>query len=673
MNLQTKVADLFMVGPVYAKRLAKLNIKTTEDLLYHFPFRYDDYSLISPISQIQPGEMITIKGTVLEIKNQYTRYGRKIQKAQVSDKTGQMEITWFNQPFLVKILKIGEDYRFSGKVDWFGRKKVMISPDYESTASEIHTGRLVPVYHETYGISSKWLRSRISWLIKQMKTPTADFLPELIREKHRLEEFDQALRNIHFPKDIQVAEKARERFAFEELFLLQLEVYQRKQVWQKEKLAFQFFIDQEKVLEFMNNLPFNLTRAQKKVSREILSDLEQNKPMNRLLQGDVGSGKTVIAALAIYLAWLNNTQSALMAPTEILAHQHYQTLKQLLEPLGLKVFLLTGSQKNKSHNFDVLVGTHALIHQRAQFKKLGLVIIDEQQRFGVEQRAELIKKANLPQKMSPHILTMTATPIPRTIALTLYGDLSLSLLDEMPPGRQKIKTWVVPPQKRNSAYHWIREKVKNSDEQAFIICPLIEESETLQSVKAAKVEFENLSKKVFPDLKLGLLHGRMKSQEKNEAMKQFKDGLLDILVATPVVEVGIDIPQATIMVVEGAERFGLSQLHQLRGRVGRGSKESFCLLFTPSTSGKSFERIKALEKINIGSQLAELDLKLRGPGEIYGTAQHGFLDLKVASFADLKLIEKTKQAAEKILPKIKQYPLLQAKLKKDKIKNIEPN
>lgn len=674
MNLQAKVADLFMVGPIYAKRLEKLNIKTVEDLLYHFPFRYEDYSLISPVNKVQPGETVTIKGTIVEIKNQYTRHGRKIQKAQVSDNSGQMEIIWFNQPFLIKILKVGENYRFSGKIDWFGRKKIMLSPDYESTASEIHTGRLVPVYHETYGISSKWLRSRISWLIKQMKSPLTDFLPETIGKKQRLEDFNQALRSIHFPKDMPAAEKARERFAFEELFLLQLEVGQRKQAWQKEKLAFQFFVDQEKVLEFMRNLPFELTRAQKRASREILSDLGQNKPMNRLLQGDVGSGKTVIAALAIYLAWLNNTQSALMAPTEILAHQHYQTLKQLLASLGLKVFLLTGSSGIKTENFDVLIGTHALIHKRAQFKKLGLAIIDEQQRFGVEQRAKLIQKANLPQKrMSPHILTMTATPIPRTIALTLYGDLSLSVLDEMPPGRQKIKTWVVPPQKRNSAYSWIRERIKDSDEQAFIICPLIEESETLQSVKAAKVEFENLSKKVFPDLKLGLLHGRMKSQEKNEVMKQFKEGLLDILIATPVVEVGIDIPQATIMLIEGAERFGLSQLHQLRGRVGRGSKESFCLLFTPSTSGKSFERIKALEKINIGSQLAELDLKLRGPGEIYGTAQHGFLDLKIASFADLELIEKTKRAAGEILPKVGQYPLLQAKLKKDKIKNIEPN
>jgi ATP-dependent DNA helicase RecG len=673
MDLQKKVADLFMIGPIYAKRLEKLNIKTAEDLLYHFPFRYEDYSLISPINKVQPGETVTLKGAIVEIKNQYTRHGRKIQKAKISDKNAQIEIIWFNQPFLVKTLKVGEEYRFSGKIDWFGRQKVMLSPDYENLASKIHTGRLIPIYHETYGITSKWLRSKIAWLIKQIKIPLTDFLPEMIRKSHQLEEFNQALKNIHFPKDIRTAKKAKERFAFEELFLLQLEALQRKKAWLKEKLAFKFSIDQEKVLKFTENLPFELTQAQKRVCREILKDLSRDKPMNRLLQGDVGSGKTVIAALGIYLAWLNNTQSALMAPTEILAHQHYQTLKKLLEPLGLKILLLTGSWKSKNNDFDALIGTHALIHKRAQFKKLGLVVIDEQQRFGVKQRARLIQKANLPKQMSPHILTMTATPIPRTIALTLYGDLNLSVLDEMPPGRQKIKTWLVPPQKRNSAYEWIRKRVKDSDEQAFIICPLIEESETLQSVKATKVEFENLSKKVFPDLKLGLLHGQMKSQEKNKVMEKFKEGLLDILVATPVVEVGIDIPRATIMVIEGAERFGLSQLHQLRGRVGRGNKESFCLLFTPLISGKSFERIKALEKINIGSQLAELDLRLRGPGEIYGTAQHGFLNLKIASFADLSLIEITKKAALDIFPKISQYPLLQAKLKKDKIKDIEPN
>ena len=662
-----------MVGPAYVKRLEKLGINTVEDLLYHFPFRYLDYSLISPINQVQPGETITIKGTVSSVKNEYTRHGRKIQKAKVNDETGGIEIIWFNQPFLIRILKIGETYRFSGKIDWFGRQKVMMSPDYESISRDVHTGRLVPVYHETAALSSKWLRAKIDWVIKNLKEPIPDFLPEQIRNKENLKEINQALKKIHFPQDLKEVEASRKRFAFEELFLLQLEVLKRKENWQKEKLAFKFFVDQEKIMQFLQNLPFTLTSAQKRVCREILNDLRQDQPMNRLLEGDVGSGKTVVAALAIYVAWLNGVQSALMAPTEILAQQHYQTLKQLLEPLGLKVFLLTGNSKLQTGNFDILVGTHALIYKRAQFQKLGLVIIDEQHRFGVAQRGELIKKACLPTGKSPHLLTMTATPIPRTIALTLYGDLSLSVLDEVPPGRQKIKTWVVPPQKRQAAYEWVRKQVKDCGGQAFIICPFIEVSETLQSVKAAKVEFENLVKKIFPDLRLGLLHGKMKSQDKNDVMTKFREGQLDILVSTPVVEVGIDIPQATIMLVEGAERFGLSQLHQLRGRVGRSDKESYCLLFTEILTGKPFQRLKALEKIDVGMKLAELDLTMRGPGEIYGTAQHGFFDLKIATFTDLDLIEKTKKAAQEFLLQIAQYPLLQAKLKKDKIKAIEPN
>jgi len=446
----------------------------------------------------------------------------------------------------------------------------------------------------------------------------------------------------------------------------------KKQNREKNKLAFPFKIDQERVLQFIQNLPFEMTLAQKKVCREILADLGKNKPMNRLLQGDVGSGKTVVAALAAFIAWFNQTQSALMAPTEILANQHYQTLKQLLGPLGVKINLLTGQSRKKILPADLLVGTHALLYQRAEFKKLGLVIIDEQHRFGVEQRGKLLQKGSK-KNIIPHLLTMTATPIPRTIALTLYGDLDLSVIDQMPEGRQKIRTWVVPPQKRDNAYEWIRKKVKETDERCFLICPLIEPSESLESVKAVKVEYERLAKEVFPDLRLGLLHGRMKSREKQEIIDAFRKGELDILVSTPVVEVGLDIPQATIMVVEEAHRFGLSQLHQLRGRVGRGSKESFCLLFTRFTSGRPFERIKSLEKIDIGFKLAELDLKMRGPGEIYGTSQHGFFDLKVASFGDLPLIEATQKEAELFFPRLGNYPLLQAKIKEDTIKIIEAN
>lgn len=675
MELSTPVSQLFMVGPTYAKRLNKLGIETIEDLLYHFPFRYEDYSLVSPIARIQAGETVTIRGKVLSVKNEYTKGGKKIQKARVADETGEIDTTWFNQPFLVKTLKVGEEYSFSGKVDWFGRSVVMITPEYELLKSKtLHTGRLVPIYPETYGVSSKWLRSRIAPTLDKFLPDIIDFMPKEITRTYNLLDLNQAIRLVHFPQNQTETEAARKRLAFDELFLIQLAMLKRKEDWKNKTLTAKFFIDQEKILEFLRKLPFPLTEAQKRCIHEILTDLNKEKPMNRLLEGDVGSGKTVVAAVAIYAAYLNGFQSALMAPTEILAFQHYDTLNQLLSPLGVKISLLTGSKHTTTYNnrqhttYDLLVGTHALLYNRINFDKLSLVIIDEQHRFGVEQRGKLIQAGK-----SPHLLTMTATPIPRTIALTLYGDLELSVIDEMPPDRQKIKTWVVPSLKRNSAYEWIRKRVKETDEQAFIVCPFIEESETLQSIKAAKTEFENLSKKVFPDLRLGILHGKLKSKEKEGAIKNFREGKLDILVSTPVVEVGIDIPQATIIMIEAADRFGLAQLHQLRGRVGRSSKESYCLLFTEFSQGKTLQRLKAMEKMNVGMELAEMDLKMRGPGEIYGTAQHGFADLQIASFTDFDLIKKTRTAAESIIGKLDQYPDLQNKLAKFTNKQIEPN
>ncbi len=675
MKVITPVKNLFMVGPNYAKRLEKLEIKTIENLLYHFPFRYLDYSLISPIARIQAGETLTIIGKIISIKNEYTKGGKKIQRAQVADNSGNLEITWFNQPFLIRTLKINQVYRFSGQINWFGRKIVMNSPEYEMVGgNQIHTGRLVPIYHETSKVSSKWLRSRIAWLLEKAKIKVKDFLPEVIKKKHHLLEINDALGKIHFPKSNQEIEEARQRFAFEELFLLQIKTLFRKKDWQNKKLASAFKIDQKKINKFIKSLPFKLTNAQQKVVKEIINDLKKEKPMNRLLEGDVGSGKTVVAAIAIYFTWLNQNQSFFMAPTEILAKQHFQTLKEFLEPFGLKIKLITGSIKNKKidEEIDIFIGTHALLHRQIDTKRVGLIIIDEQHRFGVEQRSQLLEKGSS-ELISPHLLTMTATPIPRSIALTLYGDLDLSVIDELPQGRQKVKTWVVPQQKRANAYQWIKDKIKDTKEQCFLVCPLIEESETLQTAKAATVEYEKLSKKVFPDLKLGLLHGRMKAKEKDDVIGKFREGKLDILVATPVVEVGIDIPQATIMVIEAADRFGLSQLHQLRGRVGRSTKESYCLLFSEINYGKPFERIKSLERINIGIKLAELDLKLRGPGEIYGASQHGFFKLKVASFADIKMIKETRKVAEEIIDKIDKYSLLQAKLKRDKIEKIKPN
>jgi ATP-dependent DNA helicase RecG len=681
MELKTPVSKIFMVGPTYAKRLERLKIKTVEDLISHFPFRYDDLSLISPIARVQPGETVTIRGEVISIKNEYTRGGKKIQKGLIADQSGEIETVWFNQPFLIRTIKVGEGYSFSGKIDWFGRKIVMVSPQYEVLKSPttdhrplitktIHTGRLVPVYPETARVSSKWLRSRIAPLLEQILPELDDFLPTKIKRENNLLNLAEAIKWIHFPENKPQAEKARERLAFNELFLIQLASLKRKKDWQEKELAHQFSVHQEKILEFLQRLPFALTEAQKRCVREILNDLTKNRPMNRLLEGDVGSGKTVVAAIAAYVSFLNGFQTAVMAPTEILAQQHYQTLSQFLSPLGVKISLLTGSSKSPITNHqspNLVIGTHALIHRRARFVKLGFVIIDEQHRFGVVQRAQLMKKGK-----TPHLLTMTATPIPRTIALTLYGDLDLSVLDQMPPGRKRVKTWVVPPQKREAAYDWIKKRVKHTDEQAFIICPLIEESETLQSVKAATVEYQQLSQKVFPDLQLGLLHGRMKTKEKDRVIERFRQGKLDLLVSTPVVEVGIDIPQATVMMIEGADRFGLAQLHQLRGRVGRGTKESFCLLFTEVNQGRAVQRLKAMEKTFLGMKLAELDLKLRGPGEIYGTKQHGFPDLRVASFTDLNLIKKSRCSAEKIVSQLRQYPLIREKLEKQAAL-IEPN
>ncbi|MBI4999441.1 ATP-dependent DNA helicase RecG [Candidatus Gottesmanbacteria bacterium] len=624
MEFTTPIQKVYMVGPIYGKRLEKLGIKTVEDLLCHFPHRYEDYSLISKISQVQAGETVTLRGTVTQMKNEYTKTGKKIQKAVVSDGTDSMEIVWFNQPFLVKTIKVGENYSFSGKADWFGHKVVMVSPEYEKLTSRgengqrlttIHTGRLVPIYPETYGVSSKWLRSRIAPLHRECSNSLFEYLPSSILAKNQLFDYKNAICQIHFPDNKSLAELAKKRL-------------------------------------------------QVKTSKEILSDLGQNKPMNRLLEGDVGSGKTVVAAIGMYVVFLNGLKSALMAPTEILASQHFVTLETLLSPFGMKVKLRTGSRKDKG-DFDVLVGTHALLSEKLQVERIGLVVIDEQHRFGVEQRAKLREKGG-----NPHLLTMTATPIPRTVALTLYGELDLSFLDEMPEGRIKVKTWVVPPEKRSGAYGWIRKHVKGTREQAFIICPLIEESETLTSVRAATKEYEHLQKEVFPDLRLGLLHGRMKSKEKDTVLGNFRAGNLDILVATPVVEVGIDIPNATIMMIEGAERFGLAQLHQLRGRVGRGVIQSYCLLFSES---ENVRRLKAMEKMYVGAQLAELDLKIRGPGEIYGTAQHGIPDLRVASLTDLALIEKTREAAQQVIGQLEQFPLLKQKLEKYTIKSVSPD
>lgn len=670
MDFKTSVSAFPFVGSVFARRLARLDVKTLGNLLYHFPHRYDDFRLISKIRRVQIGEVVTLRGKIISIKNDYTKRGKVLQNAEIEDDTGKLGVIWFNQRYLARTLKEGMIVSLSGKVDWFGRKKVLASPDYEilrdMDSPTLHTGRLVPIYPETASLSSKWMRNRIANLLPQVQI--IDFLPKGVLEKYNLVDLPTALQFIHFPKNEHEATIARQRFAFEEFFLLHLTVLARKKEWSAKSVRWKIKVPEIEVSNFISNLPFELTRAQRRSIKELLSDLTKETPMNRLLEGDVGSGKTVVAAVGAYVVAKNGLQAAIMAPTQILATQHYNTLKKLLDPHNIKVELVTGSTpttsgvKNSLHpggvKPSVIVGTHALLHSKAKplIKKLAFVVIDEQHKFGVEQRAILLETT---QRHLSHILTMTATPIPRTIALTLYGDLDLSVLDELPPGRQIVTTWLVPHEKREGAYGWVSKQIE-SGSQAFIVCPLIEESEieTMKSMRAATVEFKRLKINIFPDLKLGLLHGRMKSNEKDLEIEKFRNKETDILVSTPVVEVGIDIPNATVMMIETAERFGLAQLHQLRGRVGRGDKKSYCLLFTDLPSPKVIQRLKAMQDLRTGADLAELDLRLRGPGELFGTKQHGAAHLKVASFSDLPLIHKTKEAAEKIFPEIDKHHAL---------------
>lgn len=666
MNLQiTLDATKNRSLKTYAKRLEKLEITTLHDILYHIPFRYEDYSLFSTISQVQPGEVVTLKGHIVEAKNDYTRRFKTLQKVLLTDGTGSIELTWFNQPYLVKSLKPHDMLSVSGRVETFGSKVTMISPNfevlYDQASPTIHTGRLVPIYPETAGVSSKWLRRQIFQLLTQAQETLEDFIPRPILDRYKYDDLITTLWHIHFPHSYDEVVSARKRLSFEELFLLQLAAMSRKKAW-RERLKGQALnpdTNKKQITSFIQSLPFELTSSQKQAIETILDDLGQEKPMNRLLQGDVGSGKTIVAATVMYHTFLHGFQSVLMAPTAILAEQHYQSLTSFLKPLGVRVGLATGSKKHntRADAFDILIGTHALITQTQTFSKLALVVIDEQQRFGVEQRGILKAKGG-----NPHLLTMTATPIPRTAALAVYGDLDVSYLMEMPKGRKPIKTWLVPPEKRDGAYAWIQKEIENNDSQAFIICPFIEESENMQTVKAASKEFERLKKEVYPDLKLGLLHGKLKAKEKDTVLGDFRQRKFDLLVATPVVEVGIDIPNATIIMIEAAERFGLAGLHQLRGRVGRGDKQSYCLLFTEGKSEQTIQRLKAMETMHQGAELAEYDLQLRGPGEVYGTRQSGSSFLKIASFSDVQLIDQAKKEAAQIFPTIDKYPALVQKI-----------
>ena len=683
MDPDLTISKITGIGKYYEYQLRKLNINTVEDLIYHFPFRYDDFSQIKTIENIQTGEVASIQGVIWQIKNVRTRSGKFVTVATVADQSGTVEIIWFNQPYLTQTLKPGMQISLSGKIQFDGFRPKLISPSYEILKSAVsqsrsdlvqgltlHTGRLVPIYPETEGVSSKWLRAKIAKILPDYLKNTEDFVPKQTLDRQKLANLTNALNYIHFPKSQDEIEKAKKRLAFDELFLIQLASQLRKMNWQKTKIAPEMKVDKEKFTKFTKMLPFKLTDAQKRAIDELLSDLKKETPANRLLEGDVGSGKTVVAAAAIFVAHLNGYASLVAAPTEILAFQHQETLAKTLSAHGINVGIWTANKKQKG---DVTIGTHALLNNFKPEKTTALVVVDEQHRFGVAQRGQLF--INQSGKLTPHLLTMTATPIPRTLALTLYGDLDLSILDEMPKGRQKIATFVVPNAKRNKAYKFIEEQVKGG-RQAFIITPFVEPSETMTSVKAAVQEFEKLKTKFAKSVKLGLLHGKLKSKGKEAAIKKFRKGAIDILVATPVVEVGIDVPNATIMMIESAERFGLAQLHQLRGRVGRGKHKSYCFLFTNSNSPNSLKRLRSMEKINIGFELAEIDLKMRGSGEIFGLRQSGFINLKVADLADRKAVSEAQNEAKELLSfdsSLKNFPLLSQKLNKLQPEYIQPN
>lgn len=664
------IGNLPSTSALTIRRLKSLEINNYWDLLNYFPFRYENYSLIAKIRSLQEGETVTVKGIVLDFKNEYTKNGKNIQKAILYDQTGKIQLIWYNQSYLARIIKNGIYLSVAGEVKKFGFANILEVKEYEIisdlNAKTIHTGRLVPIYPEKRNLSSKTLREKINYLLQSSNLEKIEeILPKEIIEFNQLLPEKTAYQNIHFPENVILAEKARNRLAFDEIFVINLSSQLIKKLWQKEKVSCPLSLTKENVAEFnqfiINNLPFKLTNAQNKVLYEIINDLKRNQPMNRLLQGDVGSGKTVIAAIAAYISFLNGYKTLLMAPTEILAQQHFYSFKKLFNNPNVnknpKIILVTSSKKPNSNqlvNSDIIIGTHALIQKKIAFDKVALVIIDEQHKFGVVQRAELKNKAaqSHQNNFNPHLLTMTATPIPRTVALTLYGELDLSVIDELPPGRMPVKTFIVPRQKRLSAYQWIKNQIRINNNQVFIICPLIEESnvETLKSVKAVKEEFEIL-KNIFKEFKLGLLHGKMKNKEKEEVMSDFLKNKTQILVATPVVEVGVDVPNANIIVIEAAERFGLAQLHQLRGRVGRTNKQAFCLLFLSENQKIISDRLKIFSKVNSGFKLAEYDLKIRGSGEIYGTKQHGLINLKIASLSDYSLISKVRMAVNYFINK----------------------
>lgn len=667
MDLTLSINKIKGVGPKTVEQLGAAGIETTEDLLNFFPRSYEDYSHIINIDKIKPGK-VTLRAYCEKTSTRIVRRGLRITTATIYDRTGKVQAVWFNQPYRATQLKSNKEFFFSGTFEFSYNRYQLTNPSVELVSDlPIQTDRILPIYKSIKGLKSNVVRKLLS-TIRNTVYDLGETLPQDIIKSENLLSKSEAYYRIHFPNDFNDIESARERLAFEELFQLILASQLNKKENHKLK-GLKIKFNKDIVLKFLDRLDFKLTDAQRRASWEILQDLDGDYPMNRLLQGDVGSGKTVVAGLVACQVASAGFQTAIMAPTEILAKQHADTLNNLLKPLGYSVGLLTSAVKGiarrnlynqiKTGSIDIIIGTHALIQGEVKYNNLGFVVIDEQHRFGVDQRQQLLKKA----RTMPHLLTMTATPIPRSLALTVYGELDISIIDELPKNRLSIITKIWSPNSRAQLYEKIDAEI-DLGHQVYVVCSLIEENID-NEVKSVESEYKKLNNSIFKHRKIGLLHGKLKPEEKNKIMKNFSNGVIDILISTTVVEVGVDVPNATVILIEDADRFGLSQLHQLRGRVGRSSHQSYCYLVT-STSAKPSARLRAIEKSNDGFYLAEVDLKLRGPGEIYGRAQHGALNLQIATLADTKLTNRVKKSADSFIKSgesLLKYPQLARQVK----------
>lgn len=668
MRLKDSIESIRGVGDKVSKLYKRLHIETVENLIYHFPRRFEDYSNVSTIMDLSPGP-ITLKVQVKSVTGRYVRRGLHITEGLVSDDTGSIKLTWFNQPYRVKALKKKVWYFVSGEYAFQKDRYSITNPSMELASSFTkNTARIVPIYPETKGLKSHQIRKHVAELLPLIRS-LEESIPPMIMDEQQLISHAQAVEWIHFPNSEVEITTAKKRLGFEELYEISLaSALNRQDVMQNKGPQIQ--IDEELAMRYVAGLSFKLTDAQRKTAWKILKDMSTSKPMNRLLEGDVGSGKSVVAGMAAVMAVASGYQVAYMAPTEILARQQYEELGRLLSTFGVKPELVIGAMKptfkkevfsrSESGESNFIVGTHALIQDEPVFQNLGLVIVDEQHRFGVKQREKLMGKA----RTLPHVLTMTATPIPRSLALTLYGELDISVIDQLPAGRQPVVTKIVSPSQRQEVYAQMEQQL-SAGRQGYVICPLVDESDKL-GVKSVNEEFKRLDTGPFKHRNIALLHGKLKSQEKEAVMNDFTAGKYDLLVATTVIEVGVNVPNATVMLVEGAERFGLAQLHQLRGRIRRSQHQPFCYLM-PSTVQRPSQRLRAMESTDDGFKLAELDLELRGPGQIYGVAQSGVLDLRMASLSDVKLIAAARAAAKQSVDKqidLAKYPRLCSRVNK---------